>query len=654
MNTYRLIIFSVIFCSHLSLSAKTDIKAMLQGMGQTFGAPPIGYVYNYEVFSDAHVPIYIEQEAFASFMGAFFPSAKGIFGQKKLPAIFDVPSGISHAICHKQNYYFNMYISDDAHASKKPIYKESLMQLPFNKNDSKIYYYHVYSARAFEKGSIIHKPCVESMGFADPAQANNSDAIKKGNVVFSSQLSSISFYNSSSTDVQISLTYGSAPYTFTIEKYSYNFLGLPTPESTDSKQATIPVFSLRPNTIKFAAYDATKKEYIPFKSLTLSDQGFDNVKYVIEIFQDSQGPLQVGIQGFNPGNYDLPVTTRVRDVTPCPCTFWYQSFVQAKSVEGYTDLPGQIWVIYGGQDSPIASKVVPGQAVSWNLTRPLLSQADQFVYFVYVVTDDDAVAAKFVQKCTTQLIGKNVIDEYNQALQRSSNQPVTTQKGLDVKGTISAQTQMLSAEDQVAVLMGTLSTMNGVIEDTEQGVVGYLVGADAFTPRGVGFGRFYYTLAPSILSFDTIATLVAACLDSSKTTALGGSSTDIQKSIHKSVQNWFMTYMKNPAQAQALVEKYLVQFGNTQVVNGKTQALTEYGRHQVQTIVSGSVSLKYPSMKLSTVTNQYVLNFGKSAPDKMPKAVMIAQSSQSTPDKMPAAVTIAPPSKSVTEKSAGA
>ncbi len=633
MNTYRLIIFSVAFFLNLSLSAKTDMKAMLEGMGQTFGAPPTGYVYNYEVFSDAHVPIYIEQEGFASFMGAYFPSVKGIFGQKKLPAIFDAPGGISQASYHKQDYYFNMYISDHADASKQPIYQESLTQLPLNKNDSKIYYYHVYTARQLEKGSTVHKPCVESMGFADPTQANSSDATKKGNVVFSSQLSSISFYNSSSTDVQISLTYGSAPYTFTIEKYSYNFLGLPTPQSTTSTQATTPAFSLRPNTINFAAYDATKKEYTLFKSLTLSNQGFDGVEYAIEIFQDSQGPLQVGIQGFNPGNYDLPVTARVRDVTPCPCTFWYQSFAQAGSVQGYIDLPGQIWVIYGGKDSPIASKVVPGQAVSWNLTRPLLAQADQFVYFVYVATHDDAVAAKFVQKCLTQLIGKNVIDQYNQALQKSGTQRITTQKGLDIKGSIVAQEQILSAEDQVAALMGSLNTSNGIIEDIEQHVIGYLVGADAFTPKGVGFGRFYYTLAPSILSFDTIVTLVAGCLDSSKTTALGGSNTDIQTSISKSVQDWFVTYMNNPAQAQTLVEKYLLQFGNTQVVDGKSQALTQYGHHQAQAIVSGSVSLKYPSMKLSTVTNQYVLDFGKSAPDKMPTAVMIATPSKSVTQK---------------------
>jgi hypothetical protein len=602
---------------------KAFFSSMFESAGQIDGAP--GYVYNYEVWSDASVPIYIEQEHMASFMGAIMPSSKGTFGRKTLPSVFDAPNGLSTTRYNNQVYYFNLYMSDDNDPSKNPIYKQSLIQLPLEKHDKKVYYYHVYTSGGFKKGNAVHRPAVEAMGFQDPTQLNNEkEKEKQGNVKFSSQLSDISFFNNSGIDVQISLTYGTAPYTFTAEKYSYNFLGLPTKEekSDDKKkddQPDTPVFSLRPNTITFSAYNPTTQGYEQFRSLSLPDKGFQDTSYTIEIFQDPGKKLEVGIQGFNPGNYDVAVTPRVRDVTPCPCSFWYQSLTQAGSVAGYSDLPGQIWVVYGGKDSPITAKVTPGQAVTWNLTRPLIAQADQFVYFVYVVTSDDAIAQTFMQKFATQMIGKNISDEYVKAAQKAFDADAATQKSLDVSGDVQVVEQTLTPEQQVAAVMGSLNIANGMIEDTQQGVIGYLVGADVFTPKGLGFGRFYYSLSPSIINFNSLVSLVLNCLDTVKTKTLGGSDIDVQKSITQTINSWFAAYIKKPADAQTLVEKYLVQFGNAKMVDAKSGTLTKFGQSRLQAIISGNVSLKFPSMKLSTVTNQYVYDFGKAAPDKMPK-----------------------------------
>ncbi len=616
-----LLLFSLLSC--VSIATKFDLKPMFEGMGQVITAP--GYVYNYKVFSDASVPIYIEHEGMASFMGAIFPSSRGMFGARTLPSIFDTPDGNSQTTYLGQVYYFNMYISDDKDVVKNHIYKEAFTHLPLEKNDKKIYYYHVYTQGGFKKGSSMHKPAVEMMGYQDPTQLNDPDATKHGNVKFSEQLSQINFYNSSDTDVQISLTYGTSPYSFTVEKYSYSYLGLPTKQDKkDDKsgqvQADLPAFSLRPNKITFSAYNQQSQKYDQFRSLSLPATGFDGVNYTIEIFKDPGKSLEVGIQGFNPGNYDLAVTDRVRDVTPCPCTFWYQSNLQAGSVPGYTDLPGQIWVIYQGKDSPIISQVTPGQVVTWNLTRPWLSQGDQFVYFVYVVTTDDAVAQKFVEKFGQQILGKNIYDEYVNAAHRSMDFTKGTQTALDISGKVKAVEQTLTSDQEIKALMGSLNIANGVIEDTDQGVIGYLVGADIFTPKGLGFGRFYYTLAPSILNFNGIASLIFSCLDSKKTNTLGGSDTDVQKSIAQTINSWFGMLLKKPQDLQPLIEKYLIQFGDTQVVDVKSGQLTQYGKSRLQAIISGNMSLKYPSMKLSTVTNQYVYDFGKSAPDKMPNA----------------------------------
>ncbi len=639
-NNFLCINVILLLCGwSVEIVSKFDIKAMFDGMGTTFGAPPVGYTYNFEVWSDASVPIYVEQEGIASFMGAFFPSAKGFYGKRKLPSIFDANGAGSQLTYNNQNYYFKLYISDNETPHKHPIYHESFTQLPLTKRDPKIFYYHVYTSSHVEKGELIHVPAVENMGYQDPSQLHNSDATKKGNVTFSSQLSQLVFYNSSGSIVQVSLTYGNDPYTFTLEPYSFNQLGLPTPMESDqsstngtdgstvavTKSSTTknadpqaPLFSLRPNTLSFTVYNQATKEYTALTKLALPAKGFDGTSYTIEIFQDQGKPLQVGIQGFQPGHYSMPTTERVRDITPCPCTFWYQSSQQAGSVEGYSDLPGQIWVLYTGGDSPIMAKVTPGQVVTWNLVRPLLEQGNQLVYFLYVVTTDDAVAEQFVKKIAAETIGKNVINQYQKIITTPLPRQITQQVALDTKDTKNVSQLSLTANDQIATLMGNLSTETGAIQDVDQKVIGYIVGVDTFMPQGIGFGRFYYELRPSVMNFSVLASSIASYLDSTKTSSLTQANADLGTSLLPVVQSWFTMYLKNPQSVVPKIEQFLLEYANGKIVDSTTGQLTKFGKSRAESIVSGSISLQYPSLQLSTVTNHYVYDFGKSAPDKMP------------------------------------
>jgi hypothetical protein len=680
-NRSRNILFiGFLFCQ--SSVQAFDIKGMFEGMGTSFGAAPIGYNYSFAVWSDASIPIYIEQHGLASFMGAFFPSIKGYYGNKKIPSIFEAPDGGNNTTTSNAQYYFDLYIGTSSSAHANSIYKQSLTQLPLEKNDPNVYYYHVYTSGGFSKGNSKHEPKVEMMGYQNPNELNNPDPIKKGPVTISSQLSDLSFYNSSGSDVQVSLKYGTDNYTFTLEKYSYNSLAVPTPEQPQSSKDTDalagaplvgtsnepslnvaakdevvtqgilsgnataakdpvnktanvtdplksaatqdtppPPFSLRPNNLNFTSYEAKSKKYVPFSAFLLQSKGFDGSPYTIEIFQDAGEPLNVGIQGLNPGNYDLPITPRVRDLTPCPCTFWYQSFEQGGSIEGYSNLPGQMWIVYAGVDSPIQTKVEPGQAFGWNLVRPLVSQGDQYVYFVYVATTDDAVAQNFVAKLAARSIGQDVAGQY-EAIVKSPVVLSSTSQGLDVTGSSAGDTELsLTPDQQVAALMGNLQIADGVIEDTDQGIIGYIVGADVFTPKGLGFGRFHYVLAPSVISMNNLISLVQGSLDSSKTATLGASDGDMQKAITQQVNDWFTAYLQKPADVQALVEKFLIQYGNTKIVDAAGAVLTKFGQNRLQDIVTGKNSLKFPSMKLSTVTNQYVYDFGKAAPEKMPSLV---------------------------------
>ncbi len=347
MKNRNLVSLMIVLFSSQPCLVTFDIGSMIDGMGTSFGAPPTGYIYSWEVWNDASVPIHVEQEGIASFMGAYFPSAKGFYNKKTLPSIFDAGGAVSKGEYHNQDYYFKFYIGPNSDVHTDYAYKESLTQLPLKKNDTKIYYYHVYtSPSSFDKGNAVHKPAVECMGWNDPTTTNFPDPKIQPSVKLSNQVSSIAFYNSSGTDVQVSLSYGPNPYKFTVEKYSYNSLAVPTPQekkSSDSSSGTTPtpaaksnvsiqgigdsttqaaaeivatttdsldslsaltevalppLFSLRPNTITFSAYDAASGTYkAPFRTVQLPSQGFDGCAYTFEIFQDPGQTLEVGVQG---------------------------------------------------------------------------------------------------------------------------------------------------------------------------------------------------------------------------------------------------------------------------------------------------------------------------------------------------------------------
>ena len=650
MKFYRLLIlFGSMFVSNLIQTI--DIKAMIEGMGSSFGIPPAGYIYNFEVFNDAHVTMYLEQEQILSFMGAFMQGPNQFYIKKTIPSIFDTAGAIAKVALSNQNYYFNLYIGQERVTHKSPTYKESLTQLPLAKNDPKVYYYHIYTGTLYSKGSIIHSPKVEVMGWQDPNKLHDSDVLKKGNVAFSGQLSNINFVNNSAVDVQISLTYDKNPYTFTVEHYSYNSLNLPTPlpkkdgSSTQNGSGTtdvtaltddkkkinndeistdkiVPLFSLRPNTITFSQYNSANKKYESFKSLQLPAQGFDGTAYTIEIFQDKDQPLNVCIQGFQSGNYDIAVTPRYRDITPCICTFWYESFKQAGSVEGYIDLPGQVWIVYAGKDNPMQAKVTASQVVSWQLTRPLIEQGDQYIYFLYINTTDDVVAGKFIDKFISGSLGVQAKNVYQTSIMQSLKNTTSSNLNQDLKGqTAQLDTVVVKPIDQVAAAMGALPVHAGIIEDHEQNIQGYLIGADVFSPAGLGFSRFYYTLSPSVLSTTPLVSYMLNYLDSSKTKTLGASQSAIKAALQTTVDGWLVKYRADTSSVEKNVEQYLIKYGNSAVVS-QSGVLTPFGSKIKESIISGNVSLRYPSMKLSTVTNRYVYDFGKSAPDKMPENIV--------------------------------
>jgi len=578
-----------------SFAKSMTTGAFWKNMGRTFGAPPTGYIYSFHVISDANVEIYIGLEGIASFMGAFFPSSKGIYNKQSLPSLSDATIGLStKALYDKSNYYFNLFMSADSNVKKDAIYSQSLTQLPPKPNDPNIYFYHAYTGKHYSKGKVVRSPKVEMLGFQNPSGTGDA----KGSITIGVQLSALMLYNCSTKDVQVTLNYGPTPYTITLEKNSYNTLNVPVKDDEDST----PVFSLRPNTLEFSIYDEVSKKHTPLKKLLLTKDGFNDYTYTIELFDDEEG-VNFCIQGLSPGSYDQMVTPRVRDITPCPCAFWYQSVSQLKDESGYMDLPGQVWVAYNGHDSKFIAKVEVGTVGSWNLIRPLLGQKDEYVYFVYVATLDDKKAKKFVEQIVDKKLGHQQVTEYDAMVKSKSDESDTD-----------LTKKTLSNSEEKTTLTGNLMISGGVIEDKVQDVCGYIVGVDIFTPKGLGVGNFYYTLAPSIVNIPNMVQLLSSCVDSSK---LGTTSTDQQTALMTTINAWLLAYLKDPKDCTAQVEAFLIKNGTSSIV--KVGDLTKFGKSQLKSLVTGPVSLKYPPMKLSTVTNQYVYDFGKKKPDKMPK-----------------------------------
>ena len=597
----------------VSFAKSIGSPSFWQGMGHSFGAPAPEYTYSFQVFNDANIDIHVAQDGMASFMGASFPSAKGLYGKKTLPSLFNATTGpCVKAVYDQSQYYFNLYISENSDAKKSPIYEQAFTQLPLKAHDPNVYYYHVYTGKSYSKGSVVHHSQVEMLGFCNPSGTGDT----KGSIDIGSQLSTLTIYNSSGNNAQVTLNYGAMPYTITLEKYSYNTLTVPT-KSGDAGTDPAPLFSLRPNTLNFSMYNETSKKYEPFKKIILSSDGFNGYTYTIELFDDGQG-MNLCMQGLSAGNYDQIVSTRVRDITPCPSAFWYQSVAQTKAGAGYVDLPGQVWVTYPGLDSMVISKVEVGQAVSWNLIRPLIDQHDQYVYFVYVATLDDAKAKKFVEQLVRESLGKDQVALYDAAMKTPISSMTSSKIVVNIDKKNDTKNSMTSAQKSTA-LAGTLSVTSGYIEDKEQDICGYIVGMDIFTPKGLGNGNYYYTLAPSVVNVANIVQLLSGCVDSSKVSS-SGSADDIQKSLTTTVNDWLKNYLKDSKEIATNVQDYLKKYGNSTIVDAQG-ALTKFGQSQLNALLQGPVSLKYPPMKLSTVTNRYVYDFGKAKPDKMPDAV---------------------------------
>ena len=626
----NVLIFVLLSCCFAgSSTSSSDISDFFtDSIGETFGIVPEDYVYNYAIWNECNVPIYSSQQSITSFMGGNFPNADGMSvsntitswlnssaailvtatdkdavfsasGQGTAPSVWaDAPATLTAT---GQQLYFNLYIAETSDVMNDPLYLDQIQTLG-NKNTSQVYHYHGYTSREWSNGSEVHVPAVELLGYTqvgtDSGDDDDSDVdstpASTETVTISDSLTSMVFFNNSSTDVQITFTYDSNPLTMILEKNSFNTFNSP-----DTG------VSLRPNTFYFSDVGATTS----FISVDFGDVGFDGKTYTMELY-GSGSSRSVGIQSLITGSYDLPISDRVRDVSPIACNFWWQNASQSgvsdDQVDNLLDLTGQMWVVYESDDSPIMSKVSrAGGAISWTMLRPEISKGSTYLYFLYIRTTSDDDAEKFIAEFLYGTIGDGVKSLYADDADQDASTNIS--KMVASLSSTDSSTASLTIDQQVATITGSLDYNLGSMTDAS-GTIGYLVGADYFSSVGVGSSGQNYTLPPSIYTISSLVSVFEMYVEQ----------TD---SLQSSLQQWISEYVDDAAFVEEQVKKLIISANKAAYVSDGE--LTDVGNVVLQSLLTGPISIQHPSVYMSVVQNQYATTMNSDLPDGMatPEAV---------------------------------
>ncbi len=661
------------------------IGDMFKGMGGMFGVVPDGYHCSWEVINDSDQEIDIYYKNFISVMGGFFPSSPDVSSSTLhavqpyqatfayvpvAPASASSTSGTTppppapptSGFYSKVKYYFAMFMGSSpagssTHGSTQgtTLYQEYQLTLG-QKDDNSINYYHVYTGKRFVGGNVVHMPMVEIVGFNNP-DAKEDD--KKCNLIFGSNLGqidpnpseksapagSVYFYNTTSKPVQLTITLsdGVKYLDITLEPFSYNLFSCPPP------------ITINDSTLAFGGASPFKVIKVPL----ITAQGSD---YIFEIYQDvGQATPSVAIQGFNPGNYDICVSSNIRDISPQQATLWIQSVAQ-KTVSASKDkkapavaptdydLPGQVWMVYQSASANVMQKVTLGNPTVLKFIRPSLADQIGYVYFIYVHTQADSQATTFVTDFLKGSFGdamkQQAISTINAKIDVTKVDNASDQK---IVGTIANQNKVISSggvqgnadqalltikpspmalSNQLAqqVLSGKIPSNIARLQDDSINVTGYVLGIDVYTSFGGTTSPIsYYKLTPATISLDTLAGVFGQYLKDPKIPT-----SDV---MNAQISTWLQAYIKDAQSVKPLIVAFLVTYGSKDLFDSKG-ALTKGGQQRVNSFVNGLVSLANPPILYSPVSAQ---SPAYTPPANMPGA---PQSKDSTP----AAVAPAPKS----------
>lgn len=649
-----------------------SVKDMVLGMGSMFGVVPAGYQCNWEIINDTDQEIDIYYQNFIEVMGGFFQSNdssasdslhaiqpySASFGYKPIPAgtVLGGPASSSGSsksqaptsgLYSGVKYYFALFMGySPAGSSLKGgatqgtnFYKEYQLNLGIQ-GDNSINYYHIYTGKRFVNGNATHMIMAEMAGAYQP-DSSKDDA--KSNIAFSSNLGqvdpssssapagSVYFYNTTSQQVQLTVTLsdGTKYLDIPLEPLSYNLLSCPLP------------ITMNGSTVAFAGSS-------PFKTITIPAMTVQGNNYIFEIYQDvGQSKPNVAIQGFSPGNYDICVSSNMRDISPQKAILWIESVEQKNTpVKGQKaptpnptdyDLPGQVWMVYQTPSVTTMQKAVLAHPTALTFIRPSLAEQIGYIYFIYVNTQNDDQAKKFISNFLSGAFGsamqKQAIATINTAIDITKVEK-TAQASEKIAGTIQDQLNTLSSNqskissgpapspivlsNQVAqqVLTGKIPANSARLQDSATNLTGYLLGVDVFTPfAGTACPISYYQLTPATMSLDILAGVLGQYLDANKvktavsaapkgTTQDTSANTDQTSAwLNPQIASWFNDYIKDPQSVSPKIVTFLSAYGSSGLFDAKG-ALTKGGQQRVNSFVNGLVSFANPPILYSPVSIQ--------------------------------------------------
>lgn len=604
---------------------------MLKGMGQSFGVIGKEYVISSFIVNDAPAPIFVAEEKLTGLLGATFQGEinKGLSvgpfsnsgeefyerhlyvsmwlcadkelkstqhypkNQKEWLAMKDLvgqtPMGVASPIVEALGTTLGplaKLIGDIAQLNKFKLLKKDIY--PWPKDDHNIYFYRTYTYKGEIRAEYLD------------LKGTTSDLTAQ-------------FYNTTDQPIIMNFEKDEKEYTVTLEADAFASLA--------SSQKD---FSLRPKqgVVKgFTFYTQEKKDENAFAYMPLAPLGIGNI---VNVSNDPQKPqlvvsgsmvytyeiyklgdqLTVGMQGLSIGHYDQPVNKKVRDINPLECWIWYVSATQEQKREqkenekpDYNavpfDQPGQLWLTYKTVDSFYQQKINSGQTITFNILRPQFKEKTAWLYGVYIQTQEDEKAKKFLDRLNAGIIGVKAVS-----------------------------TDVSKPLDTTQLLQPLQPNINGLVDDTQgsgsTGLQGYVLFADVFTPQGLSDGPFYYQINPPLLRIDEFANAIWFDNDWYQKDVTGSLvlKESVLQELSTLLPSWITQYQKDAIGAQRSLETYLKQKANRNLFVDPTQptankTFTNQGKELVKTLTTGPISLKnYPLMTRSG-TNFYIFTFGQ-------------------------------------------
>lgn len=573
-------------------------SSFLGGMAQSFGYVPSSYTYSFRAFNDTPAPIVVGIQQETNVMGGTFAGdlkdyvqvgsfqdTGDYFQDKKLYlrvwllrnasdissyanastigaeaglGIGAVPGGISVTEMARKDSFFDKKIT-------------SLTQ----ENDPYTYYYHAFTSGGVTKG--------EYLGIKD----------------VTSEFAGV-FYNSlpeaDGNEVEFDFVKSGSTYTVTLEPSSFNLL----------ESDTSVVNSIRPPSYDESRDFVFKQGSRTLATIAIAPEGIANVQtnpetneleivgpmtYTYNVWADSSGTAQIGMQGLNVGNFDQPMG-RVRDINPLQGKLWYMSAEQSQQATNsdgstdYSSIPYDIqealWISYVTNDQVIQQKLEPGSVIDLNMIRPQIAEDSATMFVVLIKSIDDTKSKTFLNRLHQDLIGSD-----------------------------SLYTQIADPTNVSSITADITANENGIVVDNQAegstGLTGYVVLTDTFYPRGLGSGPYYYSIPSGQLQIGSLANLLYfsdGSYDSS-----GSLSSEFMQDFSQNVVQWIKEYSSGPDQVESSVISYM-QANGADGIFDESGALTISGEAMIQNFLTGAISISNPPVIRQAGTNWYPLTMG--------------------------------------------